>query len=99
MKSQQAISDAVAIARRIVTHFQHSTQACEALSELQRSVNIPENKLIQDVASRWNSTIYMVEWLLEQHKAIVLYLKTQGRTINKLDNVNEENTNLQKSAA
>jgi hypothetical protein len=43
------------------------------LHELQAQLNLPHHQLIQDVATRWNSSFYMLERLLEQRQALVLY--------------------------
>lgn len=74
IKSQRAVIDAIAVARKIVGHFKHSAQACDSLAKLQQTLQIPAQKLIQDVSTRWNSTYYMIERLLEQRKAIIVYM-------------------------
>ena len=56
--------------RKIVGHFEHSTVAMGALTERQKLLRIPEHSVIQDVATRWNSTYFMYEWLVEQRVAI-----------------------------
>ena len=53
--------------RDIVSFFQHSVKASEKLKEIQLQQGIPENKLIQEVVTRWNSTYYMFERITEQH--------------------------------
>ena len=57
------IAKTLGAARRIVTHFNHSVFATDALLAKQ-----PENqklKLIPDVPTRWNSSYYMIERLLK----------------------------------
>lgn len=60
--------------RRIVTHFNHSNQAQSKLRDLQQELNLSNHQLVQDVCTRWNSTYYMISRLLEQKRAISLYL-------------------------
>ena len=45
--------------RDIVSFFHFSIEASEKLKEIQLQLGIPENKLIQEVKTRWNSTYYM----------------------------------------
>ena len=50
--------------------LKHSVVAMGALHERQRGMNIPQHSLLQDVATRWNSTYFMNEQLAEQRCAI-----------------------------
>ena len=68
------ISRLVASARRLVAHFKHSVISCAALKEKQKTMNIPEHSLIQDVSTRWNSTYLMLERLEEQRWALYAVL-------------------------
>ena len=45
--------------RDIVSFFHFSIEASEKLKEIQLQLGIPENKLTQEVKTRWNSTYYM----------------------------------------
>ena len=58
----------------IVTFFHQSVNAAEKLRVVQRQVGIQENKLIQEVETRWNSTFYMFERIVEQHQAVTTAL-------------------------
>jgi hypothetical protein len=63
----------------MVTFFHQSTKASDKLKEVQRQLGVPEAKLIQDVETRWNSTFYMFQRILEQQEAITTTLCLQGR--------------------
>lgn len=71
--SQRAVKDIIAKCKTIVGHFAHSALACEKLKQLQISHNLPQHKLIQDVSTRWNSTLHMLERVYEQRQAISAY--------------------------
>jgi len=60
--------------RSLVGHFSHSVLAKEKFRLIQDSMQgIPRRKLVQDVATRWNSTYYMVERIVEQEEVITSY--------------------------
>ena len=71
--SQRSVSDALANGRKIVGHFKHSPLATTRLEDLQKDLQMPVKRLHQDVATRWNSTYYMAESLLEQKRSISAY--------------------------
>jgi len=71
--SQKSISDLISKCRNIVTHFNHSQVACTRLKEIQTNFSLPHHKLVQDVATRWNSTYHMLKRIFEQKQAIALY--------------------------
>ena len=52
------------------------------MREIQLKLGKPEKKLIQDVATRWNSTYYMLERLQEQKDAVSLYAAEFGDITN-----------------
>ena len=67
---------AIAVARKLVGHFKHrlSVVATTALKEKQVQLNIKQHHLIQDVSTRWNSTFFMIDRLVEQRVAIYAVL-------------------------
>ncbi|KAE8296807.1 Zinc finger BED domain-containing protein 4 [Larimichthys crocea] len=71
--SQRSISDIVASGRRIVGHFKHSPLAYSRLEFCQKQLGQPIKKLRQDVPTRWNSSFYMLQSLLEQKLALASY--------------------------
>ncbi|CAJ1057872.1 PREDICTED: zinc finger BED domain-containing protein 1-like, partial [Xyrichtys novacula] len=66
IKAHQSTERALGAARSLVEHFHKSELARTKLKAKQLQMNTPQKKLIQDVATRWNSTYYMVESLLQQ---------------------------------
>lgn len=71
--SQRSITDVVAICRKIVGHFKHSPLAYSRLQAVQIQLGMKPKRLQQDVSTRWNSTFYMMESLLEQKRALATY--------------------------
>lgn len=71
--SQRSISDITAAGRRIVGHFKHSPLAYSRLQSIQQQLGQPTKRLQQDVSTRWNSTLYMLQSLLEQKRALSAY--------------------------
>lgn len=95
LEAQKSVNEAIVAGRRIVTHFNHSKPAQEKLQLIQTELNAPKHKLIQDVSTRWNSTYYMAERLLEQKRAISLYISDNSGTIN-FQNLSERQWDLLK---
>lgn len=71
--SQKYVTDIIATCRKIVGHFRHSSTATSRLHAFQAQLNLPNHQLIQDVSTRWNSSFYMMQRLLEQRQALALY--------------------------
>ena len=71
--SQCVVKDLLAVCRSIVGHFKHSSVAYHKLVQIQENLDLSKHKLIQDVSTRWNSTLYMVESILEQKMALAAY--------------------------
>jgi len=64
------ISTALARARRVVTHFHHSSKSSYILKRKQRDLHVEELSLVQEVTTRWNSSYYMLERLLQQRQPL-----------------------------
>jgi len=72
--SQRSVADALAIGRKIVGHFKHSPLAYSCLEDIQLEIGQPAKRLQQDVQTRWNSTFYMIQSLIEQKWALGIYV-------------------------
>lgn len=70
IKSQRMVQNLLSIARKICERVHRSAKAKEKLAELQRTHQLPENQLIQDVPSKWMTSFFMLERLVEQKQAI-----------------------------
>ena len=79
LNSQQSIARAVG-ARKLVGHFRHSALATGALKKRQVQMNLPEKKLKQEISTRWNSTFYMIQRLLESRWPVVAFLSDESVT-------------------
>jgi hypothetical protein len=64
------VSKLLSRARKLVGHFKHSTTIAAELRKRQEVLNLPPHELIQDVATRWNSSQEMLERLSEQRRAV-----------------------------
>ena len=77
--------------RKIVTHFSHS--ACERLAKIQEESGCKVQNLIQDVVTGWNSTLLLLERILEQKVPLSTYATENdipalnGHSYNVISNV------------
>ena len=71
--SQHAVSDLLAVCRRIVGHFKRSTKAIDKLKDIQQNLSIPNHRLKQDEVTRWNSSLEMLKSIVEQKMALAAY--------------------------
>ena len=87
--SQRMVVDTLAVSRRIVGHFKHSTLAYHLLDNIRERLDIAKHKLQQDEPTRWNSTLFMLESIYEQKMALATYATEHGGIImlssNQLD--------------
>ncbi|KAM3837993.1 E3 SUMO-protein ligase ZBED1-like [Diretmus argenteus] len=60
------ISRAVSASRSVAGFFHHSELASTKLKAKQKQMGTEQHAMIQDVSTRWNSTFYMMQRLLEQ---------------------------------
>ena len=90
--SQRSVIDIIAICCRIVGHFKRSPLATSHLKEIQANLGIPQHHLKQDVPTRWNSTLYMLQSVQEQKMALAAYSTEHDipqLTSNQLDIINK----------
>ena len=78
LKMSPGIQEMLKSAKAIVAFYIRSTKATERLKELQVQLNLPDHKLITDCPTRWNSTFYMLQHLLEQKSAITVMCTSSG---------------------
>ena len=76
----RSIEIAIAAARRLVTHFRKSELATTALRKRQEQMQVEQHNLVQDVATRWNSTYFLIERLLEQRWPVTAVLSDPSVT-------------------
>ena len=74
------VSKLLASARKIVTHFKHSVVGMEAIRKRQDAQNEKRLKFIQDVATRWNSSLHMIKRLLLLRPHVTAILKDETVT-------------------
>lgn len=70
LKSVEPIMAIIVKFRSLVAHFKRSTTASSKLFEVQVKAGKEPKKLLQDVTTRWNSTYYMVDRLLEMEEIV-----------------------------
>ena len=59
-------------ARSIVGFYNRSNTAFHMFQQVQEQLGLPKHCLFQDVSTRWNSSFYMLQRLLEQKRAITV---------------------------
>lgn len=79
LKAQETVMIAIAKCKKMATHFHHSNTAQDELKGLQIRLNQQPLKIIQECATRWNSTFYMLERILELKDSICLYASTTNK--------------------
>ncbi|CAG9833257.1 unnamed protein product [Diabrotica balteata] len=68
--------------KKIVGHFNHSALSCNKLKSVQQQMGFPVLKVKQDVTTRWNSTLLMLERLVTIKDALSI-------TMTKIDKAPE----------
>ena len=64
------VSKAVARCKQLVGYFNHSSKSSYLLKQKQYDLKHKQHQLIQSVATRWNSSYYMMERVLEQQQPL-----------------------------
>ena len=68
---QRGVQELLGAARKLVGHYKYSNVAFQTLKQMQAQLGVPQHSLIQDVATRWNSSFYMLQQLIEQSTALL----------------------------
>ncbi|KAF2905202.1 hypothetical protein ILUMI_00979 [Ignelater luminosus] len=79
MKAQDTVVAAITKCKKMATHFHHSTTAQDELVNIQKRLNQKPLKIIQECATRWNSTFYMLECILQVKESLCLYASTNNK--------------------
>jgi len=66
LKCDSTITDSLAAARHVVEYFKRSALATSLLHEKQQQMSVSEHQLVIEVPTRWNSTLHMIDRLIEQ---------------------------------
>lgn len=77
VKDDAQVNRATGLCKQIVAHFSHSWKKKNALSEVQKQLNLPEHSLITECATRWGSRRKMIERVSEQSKVLSEDSKTR----------------------
>ena len=72
-----SVSHLLARMRQVVGYFHRSAVAIAILKEEQKLLQLPEHKLVIDVATRWNSAVDMISRYLEQQPAVYAALTSK----------------------
>jgi len=70
----KGVKTALARAKKVVEHFNHSRLDSEQLKVKHKQLDLPPHCLIQDVVTRWNSALDMASQLCEQQASIAAVL-------------------------
>lgn len=79
LKAQETVAAVVTKCKNIATHFHHSNTAHGELATLQQRLNQKPLKIIQQCTTRWNSTFYMLERILQVKESLCLYASTNNK--------------------
>ncbi|XP_038141170.1 E3 SUMO-protein ligase ZBED1-like [Cyprinodon tularosa] len=83
--SDSGFTATLARCRKIVGHFKHSPSNTEELHNEQTQLGQDNEPLIQDVPTRWNSTLLMVSRLLKNQDAVKATLAKQKHKLTMLN--------------
>ncbi|XP_073714924.1 E3 SUMO-protein ligase ZBED1-like [Misgurnus anguillicaudatus] len=80
LKDDARVNRATGLCKQLVAHFSHSWKKKNALSEVQKQLNLPEHSLVTECPTRWGSRQKMIERVLEQSKALSQVLSEDRKT-------------------
>lgn len=85
IKENKDLETTLCNCRALVTYFKKSNLASYKLKEVQQQMNLPLLALIQDISTRWNSELSMLERLLELRVPITVTLASLENAARNLD--------------
>src|ERR1700755_2939720 len=77
--SPKCVSDLITKCRLIATHFNHSVVAQNELKKIQTRLNVRPLFVMQDIQTRWNSSMHMLERMSEINEVICLYASSSTK--------------------
>lgn len=77
--AQKCVADLLVKCRAIATHFNHSSAAQAELEKIQIRLNLHKLSVVQDVPTRWNSSLHMLERTREINEAICVYASSHAK--------------------
>ncbi|KAM4537372.1 E3 SUMO-protein ligase ZBED1-like [Odontesthes bonariensis] len=78
-KSDDKISRAMGVCKKVVSSFSYSWKKKRELEEAQKQLNLPQHALKTECPTRWGSRQAMIARILEQQKAIVQVLASDRK--------------------
>lgn len=85
LNDNRDLLDIIKKCRNIVMHFKHSVFAADKLRQVQSLQNLPLLQLKQDVSTRWNSTVIMIDRLLTIKNVLLETMTDLPRAPEQLD--------------
>jgi len=81
-----SVAKAIGRCKLLVSHFNHLLQSLYVLQQKQYDLKNKQHYLVQNVATRWNSSYYMVQQVLEQQQpsSVALLQLKRGDLIARL---------------
>ena len=66
IKSDNVVVQLQRKCRDIVSYFHRSVEATQKLKEIQKQIGLDEKKRVADVETRWNSSFYMFQRIVDK---------------------------------
>ncbi|XP_041946911.1 LOW QUALITY PROTEIN: zinc finger BED domain-containing protein 4-like [Alosa sapidissima] len=79
INSQRVVLDINAKLKNFAKHFNHSVLAKQKLNKILQELGLPEHSILQSEPTRWNSTLHMMQRMVEQKRALNIYAREYGK--------------------
>ncbi|XP_072762595.1 zinc finger BED domain-containing protein 4-like [Anoplolepis gracilipes] len=79
INAQEMIVDLIKKRKKIAMHFHHSNTAQDELKALHEKLDQPKLHVLQDCSTRWNSTFYMIQRILQTKDSLCLYASSNHK--------------------